>query len=92
MTCHAGKLSRIPKIKLFYSRLKISILFLVFHCKILPTIDAAFKAFQSKTTDFSNTLKRLKICLEKLERYRHVNLKMEAKTVVEKWSITPEFS
>ncbi|GBP87002.1 KDEL motif-containing protein 1 [Eumeta japonica] len=52
------------------------------------------KALQSKATDLSNALKRLKICLEELERYRHefVNLKMEANSVAEKWSITPEFS
>ncbi|GBP84419.1 hypothetical protein EVAR_47806_1 [Eumeta japonica] len=54
----------------------------------------ASKALQSKATDLSNALKRLKICLEELERYRHefVNLKMEANSVAEKWSITPEFS
>lgn len=36
----------------------------------------------------------MKICLEELERYRHEfeNLKIEANSVAEKWSITPEFS
>jgi hypothetical protein len=70
------------------------IMLLVFHCKILQTIDSASKALQSKATDLTNALKRLKICLEELERYRHEfeNLKKEANSVAEKWSINPEFS
>ncbi|XP_026481919.1 zinc finger MYM-type protein 1-like [Ctenocephalides felis] len=67
---------------------------LVFHCKILQIIDAASKALQSKDADLSNALKRLKTCLEQWKKYRHdfENLKLEANSVAEKWSITPEFS
>jgi len=59
---------------------------LIFHCKIVHTIDVAFKALQSKATDLSNTLKRLKICLKELEGYRQEieNLKKEANSIAEK--------
>ena len=39
------------------------VMLLVFHCKILQTIDAASKALQSKATDLSSALKILKISL-----------------------------
>ncbi|XP_026483030.1 zinc finger MYM-type protein 1-like [Ctenocephalides felis] len=70
------------------------VMLLVFHCKILQIIDATSKALQSKDADLSNALKRLKICMEELEKYRHdfENLKLEANSIAEKWSITPEFS
>ena len=67
---------------------------MVFHCKILQTIDAASQALQSKATDLSNASKRLKICLEELERYRREfqNVKKKANSIAEKWSMNPEFS
>ncbi|KAK5643545.1 hypothetical protein RI129_007390 [Pyrocoelia pectoralis] len=56
------------------------IILLVFHCKILQTIDAASKALQSKAIDLSNASKRLQVCLEDLEKYRNEfeNLKTQA--------------
>lgn len=69
------------------------IMLLVFHCKVLQTIDAASKALQSKAIDLSNASKRLQVCLEQLEKYRNEfeDLKMEANSIATKWSINPEF-
>ena len=47
------------------------IMLLVFHCKILQTIDAASKALQSKAIDLSNASTRLQVCQEDLEKYRN---------------------
>lgn len=70
------------------------IVLLVFHCKILQTIDAASKALQSKNIDLSISSNLLQVCLEDLEKYRKEfeDLKMQANNIAVKWSINPEFS
>ena len=43
--------------------------------------------------NLSNASKRLQVCLEELYKYRHEfgDLKMQANSVAEKWSINPKF-
>lgn len=53
----------------------------------------ASKALQSKAIGLSNAPKRVQVCLEELEMYRHEyeDLKTEANSIAVKWSIMPEF-
>lgn len=60
------------------------IMLLVFHCKILQTIDATSKAVQSRFIDISNAPNQLQVCLGELwKRFKNVRI-----SVVEKWPVS----
>ena len=60
---------------------------------LIPTIDAASKALQSKAIDLSNASTRLQVCLEDLEKYRNEfgDLKTQANSIAKQWSINSTF-